>query len=138
MIELILDGPGRNALSTVHMSRLLGQIAAAGGQPLLVTGAGNTFSAGLDLRELATLDNDMTAEKAEETRVLAANQGLYNGFLAAGLIWSFFAADPRPIRLFFLGCVVVAGVFDGLTAMRKILYLQAGPALVALVASIVL
>src|SRR5262244_3124442 len=80
---------------------------------------------------------NMTAEKANETKVLAANQGLYNGFLAAGLIWSFLAPDPRPIRLFFLGCVVVAGVFGGLTAMRKILYLQAGPALVALVASIV-
>jgi putative membrane protein len=78
----------------------------------------------------------LTAEKAKETRVLAANQGLYNGFLAAGLVWSFVAPDPRPIRLFFLGCVVVAGVFGGLTALRKILYLQAVPAALALVASL--
>ncbi len=77
-----------------------------------------------------------TREKAELTRALAANMGLYNGFLAAGLLWSFVAAEPRPIRLFFLGCVVVAGVFGGVTAMRKILYLQAGPAALALLATL--
>ena len=78
----------------------------------------------------------LTEEKAAATRELAANMGLYNGFLAAGLAWSFVAPDPRPIRLFFLGCVVVAGVFGGLTAMRKILYLQGLPAALALVATL--
>ncbi|WP_268225490.1 DUF1304 domain-containing protein [Sinomicrobium oceani] len=70
------------------------------------------------------------------TRGLAANQGLYNGFLSAGLIWSFFITDPQwmaNIRLFFLGCVVVAGIFGGITAARKIFFVQAVPALLALI-----
>jgi putative membrane protein len=75
-----------------------------------------------------------TEADAERTKVLAANQGLYNGFLAAGLIWSFVAADPRPVRLFFLGCVLVAGIYGGLTAAKKILYIQAAPAALALLA----
>jgi putative membrane protein len=65
---------------------------------------------------------------------LAANQGLYNGFLAAGLAWSLLApaALERPLQLFFLGCVVVAGVFGAATVSRRILFLQALPAAVAL------
>ena len=78
----------------------------------------------------------MTAEQAEQTKVLAANQGLYNGFLAAGLIWSLLApaAYAMPLALFFLGCVLVAGIFGAATASRKILYVQAMPALIALAA----
>jgi putative membrane protein len=69
------------------------------------------------------------------TKGLAANQGLYNGFLAAGLIWSFFIKDQvwsENIRLFFLACVIVAGVFGALTASRKIFFVQAVPAMLAL------
>ena len=75
-----------------------------------------------------------TKEAAEATRVLAANQGLYNGFLAAGLAWSLVAgpALERPVRTFFLLCVLVAGIYGGLTAARKILVLQALPAALAL------
>jgi putative membrane protein len=74
-----------------------------------------------------------TPEKAQATRVLAANQGLYNGFLAAGLAWSV-ASQQRDVALFFLGCVVVAGIFGAATASRKILYVQALPALAAIAA----
>jgi putative membrane protein len=69
------------------------------------------------------------------TRGLAANQGLYNGFLAAGLIWSFFIRDQEwseNIRLFFLGCVIVAGIFGAVTASRKIFFVQAVPAILAI------
>ena len=80
----------------------------------------------------------MTAEFAEQTKVLAANQGLYNGFLAAGLAWSLIAPGTyaRALALFFLGCVVVAGIYGGLTANRRILLVQALPAAVALAAVI--
>jgi putative membrane protein len=73
-------------------------------------------------------------EQAEASRVLAANQGLYNGFLAAGLIWSLVAPPElaRPLRLFFLGCVIAAGLYGGVTASRKILVVQALPAALAL------
>lgn len=75
-----------------------------------------------------------TAEEQESTKVLAANQGLYNGFLAAGLLWSIVGGDliAIPVRTFFLGCVVVAGLYGGLTASRKILFVQALPAALAL------
>jgi len=74
-----------------------------------------------------------TQEQARASKVLAANQGLYNGFLAAGLIWSLWlGADGRSIALFFLGCVVLAGTFGGFTANRRILLVQALPAAVAL------
>jgi putative membrane protein len=78
----------------------------------------------------------MTAEAAEQTKVLAANQGLYNGFLAAGLIWSLCApaAYARPLALFFLGCVLIAGIYGGFTASRRIFVLQAFPAALALAA----
>ncbi|HEV2333499.1 MAG TPA: DUF1304 domain-containing protein [Gammaproteobacteria bacterium] len=73
----------------------------------------------------------LTPEFATASRSLAANQGLYNGFLAAGLIWGLITAD-KPVTLFFLGCVVVAGVFGGFTASRKILAVQALPGAIAL------
>ena len=76
----------------------------------------------------------LTPEKAAATKVLAANQGLYNGFLAAGLLWGLtLGAEGRPVQIFFLLCVVLAGVFGGLTANRRILLVQALPALIALV-----
>ena len=71
----------------------------------------------------------------ESTKVLAANQGLYNGFLAAGLIWSFFIPDhvgQQFVRYFFLGCVAVAGIFGAMTADKKIFFVQALPALITL------
>ena len=70
------------------------------------------------------------------TKGLAANQGLYNGFLAAGLIWTFFINEANwaaNIRIFFLGCVIVAGVFGALTAAKKIFVVQAAPAILALI-----
>ena len=73
----------------------------------------------------------LTPEKAAITKSLAANQGLYNGFLAAGLAWGLFAA-AFDFKVFFLACVVVAGVFGAVTASRKILWVQALPGLVAL------
>lgn len=74
------------------------------------------------------------------TKVMAANQGLYNGFLAAGLIWSLFIHDPvwsRQVALFFLGCVFIAGVYGTLTASKKILFVQAIPAAVGIVLVVV-
>lgn len=76
-----------------------------------------------------------TEERARQTATLAANQGLYNGFLAAGLLWGLVHPDPRfalQLTLFFLGCVVVAGVFGALTVSRRIFWIQAVPALAAL------
>lgn len=70
-----------------------------------------------------------------QTKVMAANQGLYNGFLAAGLIWSFLISDPEwqtNVALFFLGCVAVAGIYGAATADKKIFYVQALPALIAI------
>ncbi len=72
----------------------------------------------------------------EPTRVLAANQGLYNGFLAAGLTWTFFISDPEwqiRVRLFFLVCVAVAGLYGAYSADRKILMVQTVPAVLAIV-----
>lgn len=83
----------------------------------------------------------LKADFAEQTKVLAANQGLYNGFLVAGLVWGLLqgAADAgKPWLLFFLGCVVVAGVFGAATASRKILFVQALPGAVALAAVLAL
>jgi len=72
----------------------------------------------------------MTPEFAAQSAALAMNQGLYNGFLAAGLVWGL-ATDNRAVKLFFLGCVVVAGIFGGLTAKTSILYTQALPGAIA-------
>ncbi|MEU5096496.1 DUF1304 domain-containing protein [Streptomyces sp. NPDC020996] len=78
-------------------------------------------------------------EMARATAPLAANQGLYNGFLAAGLVWGLIAADPTGFRaqVFFLCCVVVAGVFGAATANRRILVAQALPGALALAAVLV-
>ena len=79
----------------------------------------------------------LSPELFAPTRVLAANQGLYNGFLSAGLIWSLLISDPVwqvNVALFFLGCVAVAGVYGALTASRRIFFVQALPALLALAA----
>lgn len=79
----------------------------------------------------------LTPEFAEQTAVLAANQGLYNGFLAAGLIWALMRKEEGvSIRVFFLSCVIIAGVFGALTAKPSILFVQAVPALIALVATL--
>ena len=75
----------------------------------------------------------LTPEFAAASKSLAANQGLYNGFLAAGLIWGLsLGASGDPIKIFFLGCVIVAGVFGAFTASLKILWVQALPAAIAL------
>jgi len=75
----------------------------------------------------------LTPEFAKASKVLAANQGLYNGFLVAGLVWGLgLGAAGSSIKVFFLGCVVVAGIFGGLTANRRILWVQALPGAVAL------
>lgn len=74
-----------------------------------------------------------TPEFAAESAVLAANQGLYNGFLAAGLLWGAIR-NNRAFMIFFLLCVIVAGVYGGLTAKFTIIYVQAAPALVGLLA----
>ena len=75
-----------------------------------------------------------TAEVAESSAVLAANQGLYNGFLAAGLVWTlvwYGVVGGRAILTFFLACIVVAGIFGGLTVSRRIVLVQAVPAAIA-------
>ena len=73
---------------------------------------------------------------ADQSATLAANQGLYNGFLAAGLIWGLLAADPVgfQVTVFFLGCVIVAGLYGALTVGIKILFVQAVPATLAMAA----
>ncbi len=83
----------------------------------------------------------LPAELFKPTKGLAANQGLYNGFLVAGLAWSFLINDPiwsYNVCLFFLGCVLVAGVFGGFTASKKIFFVQGVPALLALLSVILL
>jgi putative membrane protein len=81
-----------------------------------------------------------THEEQMQTKVLAQNQGLYNGFLAAGLAWSLVAPDPIawPVRIFFLSCVVVAGLYGGMTAARSILVFQALPGALALASTVAL
>ena len=81
---------------------------------------------------------DLDPEFAAQSATLAANQGLYNGFLAAGLIWALLRGDQGfSLRVFFLSCVIVAGVFGAITAKPSILYVQAMPAALALLASVV-
>ncbi|MGA0586301.1 DUF1304 domain-containing protein [Dyella sp. KRB-257] len=76
----------------------------------------------------------LTPEFAEQSKVLAANQGLYNGFLAAGLVWGLWlgGSEGLHVKVFFLGCVLVAGLYGGLTATRKVLWIQAAPAALGL------
>ena len=79
----------------------------------------------------------LTPEFARETKVLAGNQGLYNGFLVAGLVWGLVHPDPAvawQIKLFFLACVAVAGLYGAATASRKILFIQTLPAVLAILA----
>jgi putative membrane protein len=71
-----------------------------------------------------------TAEFAAQSKSLAANQGLYNGFLAAGLAWGLFAGDS--VKIFFLSCVIIAGLFGAYTVSKRIFYIQALPALIGL------
>jgi putative membrane protein len=74
-----------------------------------------------------------TLEKAQASKVLAANQGLYNGFLAAGLIWGLtLGAGGTSVKVFFLSCVLIAGLYGAATASRKILFIQAIPAAIGL------
>lgn len=79
----------------------------------------------------------LPAELFKPTKGLAANQGLYNGFLAAGLIWTFFISDilwKTNISVFFLSCVSIAGIYGAATADKKIFFVQALPAILALIA----
>ncbi len=76
---------------------------------------------------------NITAEFAEQTRALAANQGLYNGFLSAGLIWGMLISS-HAVQWFFLGCVAVAGIYGAATANRRILFVQTVPAVLAALA----
>jgi putative membrane protein len=76
-----------------------------------------------------------TPEFAKASKVLAANQGLYNGFLAAGLVWGIWLGEAGdPVKTFFLLCVAIAGVYGALTANMRILYVQTVPAVLALLA----
>ena len=76
---------------------------------------------------------NLTPQKAAETKVLAANQGLYNGFLAAGLGWGLYLGEAgTDFKVFFMLCVIVAGVYGAMTVGKKILYVQAMPAALAL------
>ncbi|MFD0764436.1 DUF1304 domain-containing protein [Mucilaginibacter lutimaris] len=77
----------------------------------------------------------------DQTKTLAANQGLYNGFLSAGLIWSLLISDPvwsKHVAVFFLGCIIIASLYGGITASRSILIKQGLPATIALVAVLIL
>ena len=72
----------------------------------------------------------------EPTKAMAANQGLYNGFLAAGLIWTYFISDPvwkKKISLFFLSCVAIAGIYGAFTIETKILFIQTIPSIIAII-----
>jgi putative membrane protein len=82
-----------------------------------------------------TFKHALSEELFKPTKGLAANQGLYNGFLAAGLIWSFFISDPiwaTNVATFFLTCVIIAGIYGAYSAAKKIFFVQALPALLAL------
>jgi putative membrane protein len=114
--------------------------------PNLLTGIVAVLHVGFLVLEMLLWDKPyglrafrMTPEQAAATRVLAANQGLYNGFLAAGLIWGIWlGAAGDPVKIFFLSCVIVAGVFGAITASRNILFVQALPGFVALLGVLLL
>ena len=81
----------------------------------------------------------MSANMFEKTKSMAANQGLYNGFLAAGLIWSLIIQDEawsKNVAMFFLGCVLIAGIYGAINVQKSIAYVQGIPALIALAAVI--
>jgi putative membrane protein len=81
----------------------------------------------------------MTAEYAEQTAALAANQGLYNGFLAAALVWGLIATDPTgfQFKLYGLACVIVAGLYGAATANKRILFVQVVPGVITLAAVLI-
>ncbi|WP_407481272.1 DUF1304 domain-containing protein [Elizabethkingia meningoseptica] len=88
-----------------------------------------------------TFGKSLSHDLFKPTKALAANQGLYNGFLVAGITWSFLIENQEwsiNVRLFFLSCVTVAGIFGGITASRKIFFVQAVPALLAILFTILL
>lgn len=72
----------------------------------------------------------MTEEQAKASKTLAMNQGLYNGFLAAGLMWSLFTDDS--VKIFFLSCVIIAGIFGAWTVSKRVFYIQSLPAILGL------
>lgn len=79
---------------------------------------------------------DFSKDLFAPTKAMAANQGLYNGFLAAGLIWSFFISNPEwkiNVALFFLSCVAIAGIYGALTASKKIILVQTVPAAIGII-----
>ncbi len=83
-----------------------------------------------------TFKGALAEELFKPTKGLAANQGLYNGFLSAGLIWTFFIEDPIwkvNISIFFLSCIIIAGLYGAYSASRKIFFVQAVPAILAMV-----
>ena len=83
-----------------------------------------------------TFKGALAPEMFTPTKTMAANQGLYNGFLAAGLIWSLLITDPvwkQNVAIFFLGCVIIAGIYGAATASRRIFFVQALPAIIAVV-----
>ena len=87
-----------------------------------------------------TFKNSLAPELFKPTKRLAANQGLYNGFLSVGLIWTFFITDPvwaANIALFFLSCVIVAGLYGAYSASKKIFFVQALPAIIALIVTLI-
>ena len=84
-----------------------------------------------------TFRGALPEELFKATKGLAANQGLYNGFLAAGLIWSFFIENEKwqtNIALFFLSCVAIAGIYGAISATKKIFFVQALPAILGIIA----
>ena len=124
-----VDGPSASGKSTVAR-----EVAAALGVPYLDTGSMyRAVTWAVLQRGVDPSDHDACAEVAASSAVLAANQGLYNGFLAAGLMWGLVARDGAfAIKVFFLSCVIVAGVFGAYTAKASILFVQALPAAIAL------
>jgi putative membrane protein len=83
----------------------------------------------------ATFKGALSPDLFSPTKVLAANQGLYNGFLAVGLFWALYISDTvwsKNISIFFLGCVIIAGIYGAITASKKIFFVQAVPAILAL------
>ncbi len=78
----------------------------------------------------------MTEEQAKSSKTLAINQGLYNGFLAAGLMWSLFTDDS--VKIFFLSCVIIAGIFGAFTVSKRVFYIQSLPAILGLIAVLVM
>lgn len=78
----------------------------------------------------------LSREDAETTRTLAANQGLYNGFIAAGLFWAA-VANRRDVAVFFLVCVILAGIYGAITVNRRVLFVQAVPAAIALLLAVI-